>query len=163
MSTLIQWKMKTKIGPIYLTASEKGLVSVMTEVSTAPVIKSILGNQAEIVNLREAVTQLEEYFQGKRKKFTLSLKPEGTDFQKKVWKQLQKIPFGKTCSYKEIAIRIKNKKAVRAVGSANGKNPFFIIVPCHRVIASDGSLGGYAGGLEVKIKLLKLEKAVNSQ
>ena len=84
----------------------------------------------------------------------------GTAFQKKVWQELYKIPFGKTAAYKDIAKGIKNAKAVRAVGSANGKNPICVIIPCHRVIAADGSIGGYSGGSDIKKKLLKLEGVV---
>ncbi len=90
---------------------------------------------------------------------TSPLAAEGTEFQKKVWNELAKIPFGKTFSYGEIAGKIRNQKAVRAVGTANGRNPLAIIVPCHRVIAADGGLGGFAGGLEIKRKLLELERS----
>ena len=88
--------------------------------------------------LKDCHAQIHEYFQGKRKKFNLKLKPVGTDFQMKVWKQLEKIPYGKTNSYQDVAIAIKNPKAVRAVGLANGKNPISIIIPCHRVIGNNG-------------------------
>jgi len=107
--------------------------------------------------LRETVRQLQEYFAGRRTQFDIVLGLAGTSFQKQVWKELSKIPFGKTVAYKDIAGRIKNPKAVRAVGSANGKNPVSIIIPCHRVIAADGTMGGYGGGLTVKQQLLKLE------
>jgi len=106
----------------------------------------------------EACKQFDEYFAGKRKIFDLPLLPEGgTPFQQTVWKQLQEIPYGKTISYAQLAQAIGNPKACRAVGSANGKNPISIIIPCHRVIASDGGLGGYASGLVVKKMLLDLE------
>ena len=107
--------------------------------------------------LKDCHAQIHEYFQGKRKTFKLKLKPVGTDFQMKVWKQLEKIPFGKTNSYQDVAIAIKNPKAVRAVGLANGKNPISIIIPCHRVIGKDGSLTGYGGGLDKKEWLLDFE------
>lgn len=98
--------------------------------------------------IKQAAKQLDEYFNQKRKSFDLPLKIEGTDFQKKVWKALQKIPYGKTSSYGELAKTIGSPKASRAVGMANNKNPISIIIPCHRVIGADGTLVGYAGGLE---------------
>jgi methylated-DNA-[protein]-cysteine S-methyltransferase len=106
---------------------------------------------------KRIVKQLDEYFSGKRKKFDLPIKFEGTKFQQKVWAELLKIPYGKTSNYSEIAKKIKNPKAVRAVGTAIGQNPIGIIVPCHRVILKDGKLGGFAWGSEIKKKLLKLE------
>lgn len=105
-----------------------------------------------------AAEQLRAYFDGTLKTFDLSLAPEGTPFQLKVWEELQKIPYGKTISYKTLAQRLGNPKAVRAVGAANGKNPLPIVIPCHRVIGSDGSLTGYAGGLSIKKSLLDFER-----
>lgn len=110
--------------------------------------------------LQECIQQLEEYFQGTRQIFSLNLIPHGTDFQKAVWQQLLKIPFGKTASYLDIATAIGNKKAIRAVGAANGQNRIPIIIPCHRVIGSDGSLIGFGGGIWRKEWLLKHEKAL---
>jgi methylated-DNA-[protein]-cysteine S-methyltransferase len=107
--------------------------------------------------LGEAVRQLREYFAGRRTEFDLPLALEGTDFQRKVWRKLQEIPYGETISYGELAKRVGNPKASRAVGSANGKNRIPIVIPCHRVIAGDGGLGGFGGGLTVKEKLLALE------
>jgi methylated-DNA-[protein]-cysteine S-methyltransferase len=112
--------------------------------------------------LAEAVRQLREYFAGRRTDFDLPLAPEGTGFQVKVWRKLQEIPYGKTISYGELARRVGNPKASRAVGSANGKNQIPIVIPCHRVIASDGTLGGFGGGLTTKEKLLDLEQHVVS-
>src|SRR5215471_18501441 len=103
------------------------------------------------------IQQLREYFDGERKTFSLTLFPEGTDFQKAVWSELRRIPYGETISYKELAERIGRPKAVRAVGAANGANPIPIIVPCHRVIGNDGSLTGFGGGLPLKKRLLELE------
>ncbi len=108
-----------------------------------------------------AFNQLREYFSGERKKFNLPLDLEGTEFQNKVWKELQKIPYGKTISYKTLSEKIGNVKAIRAVGKANGQNPVAIIIPCHRVIGSNGSLTGYAGGLDIKEKLLLLEGVIS--
>lgn len=105
----------------------------------------------------EAITQLTEYFNGGRREFTLRIKLNGTDFQKKVWRELINIPYGQTTTYKDIAIKINKEKAYRAVGLANNRNKLAIVVPCHRVIGSDNSLVGYAGGLHIKRQLLKLE------
>ena len=109
--------------------------------------------------IKKAAFQLEEYFNGRRRHFDLPLAPEGTDFQCAVWRSLQTIPFGETRSYKDIAEQIGNLKACRAVGMANNRNPIVIIIPCHRVIGSDGSLTGYGGGLVLKRHLLDLEKS----
>jgi len=108
-------------------------------------------------------TQLTEYFNLKRKKFYVPLDIEGTKFQIKVWNELKKIPYGKTASYKDIAIAIGNVKAVRAIGRANGKNPVPIIIPCHRVIEHSGKLGGYSGGVGIKEKLLELEGSLSME
>lgn len=108
--------------------------------------------------IKEAKEQLEEYFNGERKEFHLPLEPKGTEFQKQVWRALRKISYGTTKTYKEIAVEVGNEKACRAVGMANNKNPIAIIIPCHRVIGSNNKLVGYAGGLELKEKLLSLEK-----
>lgn len=107
--------------------------------------------------LEDAVYQLREYFEGARKEFSLTLNPEGTEFQKSVWKALERIPYGKTLSYLEFSKILGDPKAIRAVASANGRNPLWIVVPCHRVIGSDGSLTGYAGGLHRKKWLLEHE------
>jgi len=108
--------------------------------------------------LERALKQLDEYFKGERRKFDLDLSPSGTEFQEEVWKQLIEIPFGSTISYRELAVNVGNKRAVRAVGNANGKNPISIIIPCHRVIGSDGKLVGYGGGIEKKKWLLDFEQ-----
>lgn len=108
--------------------------------------------------LAEAVIQLRAYFAGELKAFDLPLLPEGTPFQKRVWKELQRIPFGRTISYQELARRVGNPNASRAVGSANGRNPIAVIIPCHRVIAADGTLGGFGGGLDRKEWLLRHEQ-----
>ena len=113
--------------------------------------------QPEDPNLFSVYPQLKQYFIGKRKHFDLPLEIEGTEFQKRVWNELLKIPYGKTISYKELAIRLGDEKVIRASASANGSNPLPIVIPCHRVIASDASLIGYGGGLEIKEKLLILE------
>jgi methylated-DNA-[protein]-cysteine S-methyltransferase len=142
---------KSPIGTIRIETSEKGISGL------------VFVDKAEGEELRAdfhdlpVITQIDEYFNGKRNIFDLPLDLEGTEFQKNVWKELLKIPFGKTVSYKELAIRLGNIKAIRAVAAANGSNPVSIIVPCHRVIGSDGSLTGYAGGLWRKGWLLDFE------
>lgn len=153
----VQTKIDSPIGDLYLVASSKGLRGMYWKKQSARLVNKPQGAAPEEKVLAAALKQLTEYFNGRRKDFDLPLDLEGTSFQKKVWQQLQKIPFGQTVSYGEVAKRIKNPKAVRAVGSANGKNPVCVIVPCHRVIASDGTIGGYSGGLQVKRKLLALE------
>jgi len=107
--------------------------------------------------VRQAEQELREYFEGRRRTFTVKLDLEGTEFQRKAWQAMRKIPFGETISYGDQARKVGKPKAYRAVGSANGKNPIPIIVPCHRVLASDGSLGGYSLGLSMKRRLLALE------
>lgn len=111
--------------------------------------------------LQQCITQLEEYFRGERKEFSLKLEPSGTEFQKRVWAELVKIPFGQTISYIELACRLGDKRAVRAVGGANGNNNISIIIPCHRVIGSNGKLVGYGGGLWRKQWLLNLEQSLD--
>lgn len=113
--------------------------------------------------LEQALFQLKEYFAGNLNDFQLKLNPEGTEFQQKVWRELMKIPFGKTLSYLELSKKLGDLKAIRAVAAANGKNPLWIVVPCHRVIGSDGSLTGYAGGLWRKKWLLEHENPVKQQ
>lgn len=110
--------------------------------------------------LSQCKVQLTEYFNGNRQSFDLTLSPSGTEFQCQVWQQLQQIPFGKTCSYQDIAQGINRPKSVRAVGAANGRNPLPIVIPCHRVIGADGSLTGFGGGLEAKRYLLQLEGVI---
>ena len=113
--------------------------------------------------LQDCATQLIEYFNGERKQFSLKLNPEGTAFQKKVWNELVKIPYGKTVSYLELSKKLGDVKAIRAVANANGKNPIWIIIPCHRVIGTDGSLTGYAGGLHRKKWLIEHESPYKQQ
>lgn len=156
--TELQYVFSSPTGPLYLVASEAGLKSVGWKKSKAPIAKSLKGSEPAMKFLSQAVHELTEYFKGQRKNFSVKLDAQGTEFQKKVWEQLKKIPYGKTSSYAEIAKRVKNDKAVRAVGTANGRNPLCIIVPCHRVINASGALGGYAGGLAKKTLLLELEK-----
>ncbi len=154
---LAQYQITTPVGNLYLEASEKGLKALHWRKQSSRLAQTLSGSLPEEKILKNANEQLTQYFSGQRKDFDLPLDPEGTVFQQKVWRALSQIPFGKTVSYAAIAKKIKNSKAARAVGSANGKNPLCIIIPCHRVISSDGSIGGYAGGLTMKRRLLKLE------
>lgn len=137
---------------LYLVATETHLINIQF---TQP--QKALLQTTELLSM--ATIQLDEYFQGKRTTFSLPFKLTGTPFQLAVWKELQNISYGKTTSYKEIAQKINKPKACRAVGMANNKNPLPIIIPCHRVIGSNGKLIGYAGGLKLKNYLLELEKS----
>jgi methylated-DNA-[protein]-cysteine S-methyltransferase len=144
--------LNTPVGWLQIVADEEGITAIRyldqapTEFMTPT-----------LPHLKEAYKQLSEYFQGKRAAFSLPLKPEGTDFQKDVWTRLSEIPYGKTVSYKDLALSVGRPNASRAVGMANNKNPLPIVIPCHRVIGTSGELTGYASGLEVKEKLLKIE------
>jgi len=147
---------KTPLGNAKIMGDENG-ISVIT-----------VSEEGEVYNiipiiLQEAASQIKEYFEGKRTDFNLKLNPEGTEFQQKVWKALLEIPFGKTMSYLELSKKLGDVKAIRAVASANGKNPLWIVVPCHRVIGTDGSLTGYAGGLWRKKWLLEHENPTTQQ
>ncbi len=142
------------LGLIKISASSKGII----EIDFIGKNKSSTQNQnVSNTYLKVCINQLDEYFRGERRNFDLKFDLRGTDFQKKVWNQLRKIPFGKTVSYFEVAQKINNPKAVRAVGQAIGKNPVAIIIPCHRVVGSNGKLTGYAGGMWRKEWLLKHE------
>ncbi|MDS0525732.1 methylated-DNA--[protein]-cysteine S-methyltransferase [Clostridium sp. SHJSY1] len=147
----------TKIGRIRIEENGRAITSI--DLVNHDLQEEILVKE-ETLLLKQAIKELNEYFDGKRKYFNLPLNPHGTEFQKKVWNALMEIPFGETRSYKEIAKAIGNEKASRAVGMANNKNPIMIIIPCHRVIGSNGKLIGYAGGIDVKDKLLNIEKII---
>ena len=143
------------VGKLRLVASEKGLVAIDVR-NNAKQVATAKDASAQAILLKTK-KQLEQYFAGKRTSFDVALDLVGTEFQVKAWRALCRIPFGKTITYGQQASNIKKPKAFRAVGSANGKNPIPIIVPCHRVVASDGSLGGYSLGLKMKKQLLALE------
>ena len=148
---------KTPLGITEITGDENGIVKISildTEVPISSVIPE---------SLRLAINQLNDYFQGKRNDFTFVMKPAGTEFQQRVWKALLDIPFGKTISYMDLSKRLGDVKAIRAVAAANGKNPLWIVVPCHRVIGTDGSLTGYAGGLWRKKWLIEHETPTTQQ
>ena len=148
---------KTPLGIAKITGDHNGVFSVHIEDDDAAISTDIP------LELQEAVNQLQEYFQENRREFTFKINPQGTDFQQKVWRELLHIPFGKTVSYMEITKKLGDVKAIRAVASANGKNPLWIVIPCHRVIGTDGALTGYAGGLWRKKWLLEHESPSNQQ
>ena len=157
-------KIESPVGKLILLASEDNLVGIKFD--------RLIENDEFSENMKENIdhpifldteVQLDEYFRGKRKSFSIPIFLDGTEFQLKVWKKLQSIAFGKTISYQELAEKIGDKKKSRAVGAANGKNPIPIIVPCHRVIAKDGSLGGFGGGVPIKRYLLELERIISGK
>ena len=143
--------MDSPLGSLTLASSSRGLVSVQFGLNMPP--DGIIDDAANL----EATEQLREYFDGKRSEFDLSLDVSGTPFQMAVWNELRKIPYGSTCSYIDIARSLGKPGAARAVGMANHENPIAIVIPCHRVVGSDGSLTGYAGGLHLKQQLLGIE------
>ena len=153
-SSLYQWQLETKFGPLFVIASSRALVGVYWEQQPAPRAPSLTGPHLRV--LAQAVSEIGEYLGGQRKKFDVAIEFEGTEFQKKVWGQLQQIPYGTTISYKQLAEKL-GSAAFRAVGSANGANRVSIVIPCHRVVATGGGLGGYSGGLDKKRGLLNLE------
>ncbi|MFV8225277.1 methylated-DNA--[protein]-cysteine S-methyltransferase [Christiangramia aquimixticola] len=143
-------RFKTPLGTAEIRGSEEGICSIK-------ILEGDPGITEIPLELQPAVEQLEAYFAGELKDFHLKLDPKGTEFQKQVWKKLAEIPFGTTTSYLQLSKELGNEKAIRAVAAANGKNPLWIVIPCHRVIGSDGSLTGYAGGLHHKKWLLEHE------
>ncbi len=146
---------KTPLGTAEITSDVNGVSAI----SILDIEKELSAEIPECLQL--AVSELNEYFNLKRTEFTFKLNPKGTDFQQKVWQELAQIPFGKTMSYMELSNKLGDAKAIRAVASANGKNPLWIVIPCHRVIGTDGSLTGYAGGLWRKKWLLEHENPSN--
>ena len=156
LTTLFYTRTPSPIGMLLLTATRRGLSGLYTEGhAPAPIPDSGWTNEPE--RFSEACSQLEAYFRGALREFRIELDLHGTAFQLLVWDRLQRIPYGQTTTYGEIARGIGRPKASRAVGAANGRNPVSIIVPCHRVVGQGGSLTGYAGGLERKRMLLDLE------
>jgi O-6-methylguanine DNA methyltransferase len=157
---------ETNIGIIYIASSEKGVCKISLTLNSSSEFKSWIKkhfNEYEIVESKkenkDAIEQIKLYLARKLKKFDLPIDLIGTDFQKKVWRETMKIPYGETITYSMLAKKIHRPNSQRAVGNALGANPLPIIVPCHRVIASDGSLGGYSGGIKIKEFLLGLEGA----
>lgn len=155
---------QTPLGLTKITGDDNGLASIialnanLSEKETEEQVTDIIPE-----TLQEAVYQINEYFEGTRTQFDLLLNPEGTSFQKQVWNELKSIPYGKTISYLELSKQLGDVKAIRAVANANGKNPLWIVIPCHRVIGNDGSLTGYAGGLHRKKWLLEHESPYKQQ
>jgi O-6-methylguanine DNA methyltransferase len=165
MENLYHASMKSPIGDLTLVASDEGLFYVFLPVRGRSISEALLRRRLpgirfirDEIRLREPVRQIREYFDGKRTVFSVPLDLRGTEFQKKVWKALAEVPYGKTASYASIARRIRNPKATRAVGAACGANPISIVIPCHRIVGKDGSLTGFGGGLGMKKKLLEFEK-----
>ncbi len=165
MTTLFYTVLNTPVRLLLIISSEKGLVQIMfIDTKNNLPLHSLEKEYPEIIftesksKNKPISDQLKEYFSGTRKKFTLPLDIRGTSFQKQVWTAVSKVPYGRTCSYREIANRIGKPGAARAVGMANHNNPIPIVIPCHRIIGANGSLTGYTAGISVKEKLLNFEK-----
>jgi len=155
-------RIQSPVGRLTLVASDLGLAAILWEHERPGRVRlNMVDEDSAHPMLVEAERQLEEYFEGRRQKFELKLDPYGTAFQQTVWRALMEIPFGETRTYGEIAARIGHPSAARAVGAANGRNPLSIVAPCHRVVGSTGALTGFAGGLDVKERLLEFEKNVS--
>jgi O-6-methylguanine DNA methyltransferase len=161
METLFYFRTPSPAGPLFLAASPKGLVRIEFETR----VQNLSPKTTEVRESRKVLApyldQLDEYFAGDRREFSIPLDLRGTDFQLKCWRALLDIPYGETRSYRDLAQAIGHPKAFRAVGMSNNRNPIAIVVPCHRVIAADGSLCGYGGGLDIKRKLLELEASLH--
>jgi methylated-DNA-[protein]-cysteine S-methyltransferase len=154
---MVYTQIESPVGPLLLVADDAGLRQILF-VNGRHHARPEPSWTEDAAPLEKTVSQLRSYFAGEREQFDLQLAPEGTKFQQEVWRRLCDIPFGETISYGELARRIGNPQASRAVGLANGSNPIPIVIPCHRVIGSNGKLTGYGGGLPIKEKLLALEK-----
>ena len=175
METLHSTTLQSAVGPLFLAASAHGLVALEFDARVAgqqtirPNPRDLREEQRDFVFEESApalgtyILELEEYFSGKRREFAFPLDLRGTDFQRACWHALLEIPYGETRTYADIARAVGKPTAFRAVGMANNRNPVAIVVPCHRVIASDGTLCGYGGGLDVKRKLLELEGALSGR
>jgi O-6-methylguanine DNA methyltransferase len=173
METLYSTTLASPVGPLFLAASDKGLVALEFDVRL-PGQQTIRPNPRDLrsesdavsiensgINMSSYARELDEYFGGNRREFSFPLDLRGTPFQLKCWRALLEIPYGETRTYADIARAVGRPQGFRAVGMANNRNPIAIVVPCHRVIASDGTLCGYGGGLDVKRKLLQLEGALS--
>lgn len=150
-------RIPTPTGEMTLVAHERALVALVWDEAELARLGLAAAGPGSHAPLDEGARQLDEYFRGKRTRFELPLDPAGTPFQRAVWARLEGIPYGATWSYRELARRVGNPGAMRAVGAANGRNPLCIFIPCHRVVRASGEIGGYAGGLERKAFLLELE------
>jgi methylated-DNA-[protein]-cysteine S-methyltransferase len=155
METLYYSRFDSPVAPLLIVASELGLVRLEFDRDPAKAPANAVASDEKTATY---VRQLQEYFRGERRRFDFPLDLRGTDFQKRCWQALLEIPYGETRSYADIARAVGSPRGFRAVGLANNRNPIAIVVPCHRVLASDGTLCGYGGGLDVKQKLLELEK-----
>src|ERR1700739_2767526 len=156
METLFSIRTPSPVGPLFLAASLKGLVRLEFEAHLLKIDPHKIQLQESRQLLAPYLEQLNEYFAGQRREFSIPLDLRGTEFQLKCWRELRDIPYGETRSYRDLAQAIGHPHAYRAVGMSNNRNPIAIVVPCHRVIAADGSLCGYGGGVEIKRKLLDL-------
>lgn len=159
MTELHQVDYPSPIGVVEITGTEQGIVSLYFSEREQP-LHSVQSDTPQV--LQTALQELDEYFKGQRTEFTVPCNSSGTEFQQKVWAALPGIAYGKTASYRDIAVAVGNEKSVRAVGNANSKNKISIIIPCHRIIGSNGKLTGYAGSLSRKEWLLKHEQAVQN-
>lgn len=160
-STAYEDYLDTPIGILALSFNSN--LELISAIFPSVDLKSPIANGLRNKNIENVKKQFEQYFDGKRREFDIKISPPGTDFQKRVWKELLKIPYGKTSTYQQLANSLGDPKVIRAAASANGKNPISIVIPCHRVIGSDGSLTGYAGGLHRKKWLLALESPVRQE
>lgn len=161
MAVLAATVVESPVGELTIVGSDEGLRAVLwpdDDPRRVPLADAVIGGGHPVLD--EAIRELAEYFAGHRTWFTVALDPRGTDFQREVWRALLTIPFGETAGYGEIGRSIGRPQAARAVGAANGRNPLSIVVPCHRVVGADGSLTGFAGGLDAKRHLLEHERAV---
>lgn len=164
MAIIYTTEYKSPLGTIVLEGDGRALTRVRLPGEPKPPRRDAGGGSQRVrdpLPFAAVIAQLDEYFAGTRRRFELPLAPSGTPFQLKVWRELRKIPYGRTITYATLARRAGNERACRAVGAANGRNPLPIVVPCHRVIGSDGSLTGFGGGLAAKRKLLSLEGALD--
>ena len=160
MSVLFFRHIDSPVGPLLIAGNDDGLQLIEFQAPRHPVPRGAHWREGDHAVLQRTQSQLQEYFAGERRRFDLPLAPQGTDFQRQVWRELAGIPFGGTISYAELALRLGRPTATRAVGAANGRNPVPIVLPCHRVIGADGSLTGFGGGLPTKQFLLRLEGAL---
>jgi len=149
---MYKWTYQTELGVITIGATDSSITYLKNH-------DTYIGEFKETNLIKKAHSQLTQYLMGKRSNFDLPLEPKGTEFQQSVWFKSCEVPYGETTTYKALAQMINKPTAIRAVGAANGQNPIYIVIPCHRVVGSNGSLTGYGGGLDMKEKLLKLEGA----
>ncbi len=157
---IVHTNIASPVGPLLLAASDDGMHLIEFHAPRHPMRRNAHWQEGDNALLRMARRQLDEYFAGERRQFELPLAPQGTSFQCEVWQTLAAIPYGETISYAQLAQRVGKPSAVRAVGAANGRNPLPLVLPCHRVIGSDGSLTGFGGGLPTKQFLLQMEGAL---